>query len=334
MQIAKLIHSVFTITLTLTSLNFFTSAMAAPLCPSPKPNDTFCITSTNSPFIVPTGWKAASVVVMEDGTEMIFDPRKQLSWRLDFGQFVIGQNAILNLSGSDADGKATNGGNGADGPREGNGQAGGGGADGVKGGDSVGLEIHVQNLRIGGLTIVRNGGRGQEGGNGGTGGAGGGATCQHNAGDGGIGGVGGMGGAGGNVKAVKIFYGKLSLNSESSKIIDVAKSAGDIAKLKDILSSIGVVDSARAGQGGIAGASNHGGRQEGGTSGCGVWPVSWSTGGGVERSNEYPASKGRGPDGYIEEFVVKPENLIEVSSGLSNNNIKVNVTRPSGAPKN
>lgn len=283
----------------------------AQLCPNPVPNGTFCVTKANSPFIVPAGWKAASTVVMESDTVMRFDPNTQPSWRVDIGTFIAGQNVTLDLSGHDTPGQAARGIDGLDGPREGNGHPASGGATGMKGGDTAGLEMHFQNIQIGGLTIFRKGGQGQQGGNGGNGGRGGGATCNHNAGDGAPGGPGGQGGRGGTVRAVSVYYGKLSILPSIAKGIDDAKANNDWKKLQVLTSSIGINDHAIAGAGGQPGASGHGGGQEGGTCGCGaVWPATWCTGGGTDRTAEYPANQGPGANGPVEQFNVQPENGI------------------------
>lgn len=313
-----------------------TAGAYAQLCPNPIPNGTFCVTPVNSPFVVPAGWKAASIIIMEDGTTMRFDPLTKPDWRVDMGTLIVGQNVVFDLSGRDAVGQAGPGQNGDPGPREGNGHAGYNGGFGVKGEDSAGLELHVQNVQIGGLTILRKAGRGQLGGNGGVGGEGGGATCQHNAGDGGVGGAGGKGGPGGDVHAVQIFYGNLSIRPDVSRALDKAKANNDWQALRTITAAIGINDQPTQGQGGGPGTSGHGGGQEGGTCGCAAvtFPLTYCTGGGVDRSQEVPQSFGKGSDGAVGQFSMQSDKGRKPAAAAVDqtvDSITVNFVRP-GTP--
>ena len=88
------------------------------------------------------------------------------------------------------------------------------------------------------------------------------------------------------------------------------------------MNTIGINNNVKVGIGGFGGTSGYGGGSGPGVSGCGLFPVRWNTGGGIDRSHELPASLGSGQNGAEESFVLQQKTKTKVLS--KDNGISVN----------
>jgi hypothetical protein len=276
-------------------LTVSTTALAqTSLCPNPVPVGTFCVPA-NTTFNVPKGWIGASKMIFEDGSHVRFDPSVQPDWSLQIDTIVAGTGVVFDLSGADSQApKPPQPPQAAAGNQMDNGHAGDSGRQGGRGQDSAKLELDVQTLIVGGLVLLRHGGRGGPGGDGGIGGNGGGGNCGHGGGDGGVGGRGGMGGVGGDAKRVKISYRSLSQPPNPPIFAGVLSLAP------------GITDDVEVGHGGVPGNSEHGG-----PGGNGVWcwtpswpPAQYHTSNGHWHDRDVPPNMGPGPDGNDEGAVL------------------------------
>lgn len=272
-------------------LGFSSAVHAAVVCPPPSPGrEPLCI-KTGTVYTPKKGEMiAVSEVFMEDNSTLRLDPLEMETWDIKIGDFYLGTNTLIDLSGRDDSSKP--------GPSQNaqpqlnpcaSGFDGWTGKPGAAGQHSAKAVFTVTGKLVSGSTyVIRKGGGGGEGGDGGAGSQGGNGAiqCGCNGAPGGYGGVGGRGGDGGDAKMVQIRFKQLTSGLTKVNLEDLT-----------VAPPPGINDSptSKGGKGGNPG--------NGGAGGTGGGKCGW---GGVGTHRPRAGNQGEGTDGKTESLLLIP----------------------------